>query len=250
VRDVTTARPQAGAGTGLAATYARIADEGRHALVDGRTTVEPPPVDGTPRWGLSLVLRPRPPVRVLCATMTALRDTLGTHHWIYGPSTMHVTIRSIEGHRFAIGADDPFVARYRTIARDALADVPSPVLELRGLLPTAGGVLVAGYPTIDLQPLRHALFDAFSPLDVPIAGPETTRETLRDTFHASLALFGGPVADRDRLIAFLDDHRDTSFGTYTCLSASLVAYRRDAYGVSLIECGDVPFGAGQLGRVA
>jgi hypothetical protein len=234
----------------LAAKYARIADAGRRAILEGRTTVEPPPVDGTPRWGLSVVLRPKPWTRALCATATALRDTLGTPHWLYGPSTMHVTLRSIESHRFAIGPDDPLVARYRAVARDVLANVPSPVLELRGLLPSAGGVLVAGYPTFDLQPVRHALFDAFSLLDVPMTGPETTRATLRDTFHASFALFGGPIVDRDRLVDLLDAHRDISFGVYACLSVSLVAYRRDAYGVSLIECGDVPFGAGQLGRAA
>jgi hypothetical protein len=234
----------------LATTYARIAAEGRHAILDGRTTVEPPPVDGTPRWGLSVVLRPRPWTRSLCATATTLRDTLGAPHWLYGPSTMHVTLRSIESHRFAIGPDDPLVARYRDVVRDVLADVPSPTLELRGLLPSAGGVLVAGYPTIDLQPVRHALFDAFSVLDVPMTGPETSRATLRDTFHASFVLFGGPVADRERFVELLDAYRDTSFGTYLCLSVSLVAYRRDAYGVSLIECGDVPFGVGQLGRAA
>ena len=168
----------AATGAPLAARYARIADEGRRALVEGRTTVEPLPVDGTPRWGLSAVLRPRPWSRALCTTATALRETLGAPHWTYGPSTMHVTVRSIESHRFAIGPDDPLVARYRAVVRDVLADVPSPTIELRGLLPSAGGVLVAGHPANDPQPLRRALFEAFAALDVPMTGPETTRESL------------------------------------------------------------------------
>ncbi len=100
----------------IAARYARIHEAGRVALQTGAYALDPPPVDGDPRWGLSAVLCPGGQVAdTLAGEAAALRPFVGERQVVYADDSLHVTLRSIEFHRTDVGIADPRAAAYAEV---------------------------------------------------------------------------------------------------------------------------------------
>ena len=227
----------------LAATYDALWAKGRDALSTGRIAPEPLPSRTTVRWGISAVLRPRPWLPALAACAKACAALIGPSGVFYGEHNLHITLRAIEGYRDDVPDDDDEVLAYRDVlATIALRTAPLR-LRLSGLTATPGGVLVQGWPQVELQTLRHALYDRLDALGLASRGPETSDATIRTTAHATLALYEGPVARPDELIDLIDTHRASDFGEWLFAELWLVGYRRTAGRVALVEYGRFAFGA-------
>jgi hypothetical protein len=95
---------------------------GRDALLAGTHSRESAPTDGSPRYGLSVSLRPDPAAADRLARIGAQAAAYaGSGHWPSGDADLvHFTVRSLEPHRVRVPEDDPLVAR----AADALLCSP------------------------------------------------------------------------------------------------------------------------------
>jgi hypothetical protein len=230
-------RDAVGRDAALAARYARIADGGAAVLANGHVAPDPLPVDGGLRWGIAAVLRLRGRSPALTDAAAALARLLGPSHVVHAPDALHVTLRQFEPYRERIAADDARLHACAAVVASFAADTAPVTIALRGLIVSSTGVVVAGWPRVDLQRLRLDLHDRLDAAHVPMTGPEADRSRLRDTAHASLAIFGGPVARHVELAALAADHADADFGTCTFDDVSIVGYRRTHDAVSLIDHG-------------
>ncbi len=226
----------------LAATYDALWAKGRDALSTGRIDPEPLPCAGTVRWGISAVLRPKPWPPALAACATACAALMGPTGVIYDEGNMHTTLRAIEGFRDQVPCDDGDVSAYGDVL-DAVAGRTAPIrLRLGGLTATPAGILVQGWPSPGLQTFRQALHEGLAERGLASRGPETSRDSIRTTAHATLALYEGPVARPTALVDLIDAHRANDFGEWIFPELWLVGYRRTAGGVALIEYGRFAFG--------
>jgi hypothetical protein len=94
---------------------------GRDQLLAGTHSRESPPTDGSPRYGLSVILRPDPAAAERLAAVGAQAAAYaGSGHWPSGdPDLVHFTVRSLEEHRAHVPDDDPMVA----LGADALRSI-------------------------------------------------------------------------------------------------------------------------------
>lgn len=227
----------------LAATYDALWAKGRRALLTGRIEREPLPAAGTARWGISAVLRPRPWPEALGACAAAIALQLGVAGVLYDERSLHITLRAIEGFRDDVPHDDEDLRVYRDVLAELVHGTVPLRLSLRGLTATPGAVLVQGWPTVELQAFRLALFDRLAALGLASRGPETSLDTIRTTAHATLVIHEGPVARPTGLVELIDAQRATAFGAWTFRELWLVGYRRTTGHVELIEYGRFAFGA-------
>ena len=231
----------------LRTLYDRLWRDGRAALAAGTPHVDPLPVEGGARWGISAVLRPTawPPALTRCTT--DVRSLMGTESVLYDPAGFHLTVRQFESHRTTVPRDDAAVRAHADALRALARDTGALALTLRGLTASPGGVLVQGWPRFDLEGLRRRLQRLLEETGSPMTGPETTTATLRTSAHATLSLFTAMfpthVARRAALSAYIDAHRDTFYADLLFDRLWLVGYARTATTVRLIEYGCFPFGA-------
>ncbi len=235
--------PAPGFDPGLAAIYDGLWEQGRHALLGGRIEREPMPLPGTVRWGISAVLRPRPWPSALVACAAAVAARVGNAGVMYDEAGLHITLRAIEGFRNVVRPDDEDLLAYRDVLTEIVARTAPIRLHLRGLTATPGGILVQGWPTVDLRAFRLALFDRLAVLGLRWRGPETSSNAIRTTAHATLAIFEAPVARPTGLVDLIESHRSTDFGEWVFPELWLVGYRRTAGRVALVEYGRFAFGA-------
>lgn len=218
----------------LETLYDRIWEDGRAALARGTHAVEPLPVVGQDRWGVSVVLRPASWHAALAGCTTTLVSRVGPDGFVYGRDNLHVTLRSFEAYRDAIPAADASLRTY-VGALAALARRHRPMrLRLRGLTASPAGVLVQGWPEADVQAFRLALHGLLAASGLPLRGPEADPAAIRTTAHATVALYGETLDDAGALAAFVDAHRKTDFGEHVFDTLWLVGYRRTRTTVTLV----------------
>ena len=222
--------------TNLATTYDRIGAHGREALTSGHVSIDPLPVDGQERWGISVVLRPRW-TDALASAVATLEALSADDSFVYGPANLHLTIRQLENYREPVLEGDDRVRSYVDVLADFARHRPPIEIGFRGLTVGTGGALLQGWPCEDLQATRLALHRALVRGGVAIEGPERTIERLRTTAHATLSIFDRQPGNAADVLAFCEAHRGTSFGTQTFDELCLVGYRRGPRSVRLTAYG-------------
>jgi hypothetical protein len=228
----------------LTSTYDALWSRGREALRFQASAevplLDPLPVEGGLRWGISAVFRPRAWSAALQRCAAELAKLMGPEHFVYGPDSMHVTLRQFEGYRAEVRRDDAQLRMYGD-ALFTFASRQAPVkIDLRGLTASPAGAIVQGWPITDLDDMRSDLHRQLEASGAPLLGPEKERSDLRRTAHASLSIYGGPVADTSALMGFIDAHRATPFGEQCFDRVWLVGYRRTRASVELIEYASFP----------
>jgi hypothetical protein len=227
----------------LRAIYDDLWRQGRVALSSGCVDVDPLPVVGGPRWGISAVLRPMAWSDALVGCATSIAALAGPRTVVYEPADLHVTVQQFEGYRVDVPADDRALRDQSTALVAITRELAPLTIELRGLTASAGGVLIQGWPRFDLQALRTRLHGELGAGGSPVSGPEASSSALRTSAHATLAMFGGSVERAHDLGDYIEAHRETDFGTIAFDELWLVGYARSRRSVTLIEYGRFPFGA-------
>lgn len=214
---------------------------GRAEIEAGKVDADPVPDATSLRWGVSIVATLAPP---LALTLEALADgcryLCGDNHTFYNRTNLHLTVRSCEFHRVAIAENDAAVRAYEAVLAEVRRKYNPFEIAYRGLNANRTGIICQGYPLSEtLQTLRgeiHRRLDGMGFRE----GPEVER--VRQTAHASLVVFGGPVADPPALVGWLEADRETWFGAARVTRLSLVKYRRTAHDVELIRFAEVALG--------
>ena len=227
----------------LRAIYDDLWRGGRTALANGILDVDPLPVDGGPRWGISAVLRPAAWSDALVRCADDVARLAGSRTVVYGPSALHITVQQFEGHRTHVPVGDRSVRERSAVLAAVTRDLGPLEVELRGLTGSAGGVQLQGWPRFDLQALRLRLHRALEAAGAPVSGPETSPTSLRTSAHATLAIFDRSVDRPEELRACIEAHRETDFGTIAFDALWLVGYARTERSVTLVEYGRFPLDA-------
>ncbi len=226
----------------MADRYDALDARGLAALASDAVVVEPPPRDGDPRWGITAVLRPGSWTPALAECARAGAAVLGPGHAVYDADGLHVTVRAIEGFRGPVDDDDPALATYAAAIRDVVARTAPIAVRLDGLAAAPNGIVVRGRCGTAMRTLRDALHARLAPLATTPPGPEMDRADLRRTVHATLAVYGGPVARADDVAAFVRSHRTTPFGAFVADALWLVSYCRSDDAVRVETHVRIPFG--------
>lgn len=203
----------------LATDYAEFLSGGRKALLDGHATHDLPLKEGSARWGLATILRPRGAVLDRLATLAkSAALAIGPGHWTHGRDALHFTLRSLERFRQKVPADDPARLAYAAAVREATADLPPVRMELRGVTPHAGGVMVFGYPLDDtVWTLQRRYASALR-----TRGAGDFESWTRDRWYVSLIHFTRPPTDPKQVVAWCDEHTDLPLGTTEIDTVDLV----------------------------
>ena len=155
------------------------------------------------RWGISAVFR----ASHLVGGAGALRETdaRGAARRratsVYGPDALPhhgAPVRRLRRQRHVAGRRSFRCARTPTRWRPRSPTCTRLRIDLRGLVASRAGVVIAGWPVDDLAALRLAVDDDLRATGLPLRGPEAVR--LRDSAHASLAIFGGDVRRSRRAV--------------------------------------------------
>lgn len=214
---------------------------GRADIEDGRIDADPVPTATSLRWGVSIVATIAPP---LAATFEALTDSCrhlcGDNHTFYNRANLHITVRSCEFRRVGMAQKDPALAAYQSVLADIGRKYDPFEIAYCGLNANRTGIICQGYPLSEsLQTLRGEIHRRLGEPGFRL-GPEG--DGVRQTAHASLVVFGGPVADPAALVGWLRANRETWFGATRVTHLSLVKYRRTAYDVKLVPVARVVLG--------
>ncbi|BAJ27914.1 MULTISPECIES: hypothetical protein [Kitasatospora] len=226
------ASPQTGSDP-LAEVYRELWRDGERALREASHQADGIPVHGSPRWGLSLVVRvDGAPGEALAAELAALAGLRSAPHLVYRPEHLHLTVRSVEG--FADEVGERSVTHYADQARAAVQGLSGLAVTLRGLGGSPGGLFACGYPTPALRELRTRLHAAARSAGRPgVPGGDADR--IRNTAHASLVVYRPPIVPEPALADHVAARAGTEFGTLAVTALSLVRYRPTATDVALEE---------------
>ena len=203
--------------------YERIRSSALPKLESNQLEFEPLPICGEIRWGISFVLQGKLPSDVF-NKIEEVRSLIGDNHTYYDSHSLHFTIRSLEAYRGNVPPNDERVLVYKDVLKNYLGKKFT--VSLRGIISTASGLLLCGYPDFNLAEMRSTLYDKLNVDDLTLSSPEPYRDKLRNTCHASIVLYGSELTDCSRYIGFLDENFEFDFGEAIELSLGLVHYIR------------------------
>lgn len=209
--------------------YANFTERARASLLSGRQTCERP-LGVTGRWGVSAVFRPNNgTVDRLGELAAEIGAELGAVHWIHGPESWHATLRALELYRPEIPADDEALRGYCRALDKATVGIPPFEVEVRGLSPHEGGLLLFVHPLDGtLTTLQAAFSDTLSTENVGWFEART-----RDIWNIGLVHFTVPLAAPRRFVTWCDERRDIHLGTTTFDAVEIVRARPAARDVRL-----------------
>jgi hypothetical protein len=203
-------------------TFDRLFRDSRPAVLAGRHRCETSPVDGGPRFGLSVVLRPDDETaQRLQAVGAEAQTAAGGGHWPSGDADLvHFTVRSLEAHRVAVPKGDVALSRYVAALRRAGR---GPIrLRLTGLTLTTTGVMACAWPADHAaEGFAWALGDELGADGWFEAGYR------RDIWYAMLLHFAGPIRSPRRLVDWITARRRLDLGETTIESADLCQWVPD-----------------------
>lgn len=195
---------------------------GRTAVLAGEEIYDQPPSTSSPRWGVSVILRPDVAAAERLATATSeLAAVAGDAHWPTGRrGSGHVTVRVLEPYRDPVPQDDPAIGRYTAAVSRTAARAAPLTLSMAGLVLMPGGVLAVAEP-VDAAPeeLRAVLAAEL--------GADSGYEHdgyRRNLWWSTLLHFAGPLADRAALVHWVEERRTLDLGLFHARSLDLVRY--------------------------
>ncbi|WP_281264443.1 hypothetical protein [Curtobacterium sp. 9128] len=209
------------------AKYDALWSAARARFLDGALQTDREPVDGDPRWGMSLVVLPDRETAEVLERQSAALDTAyrGKHH-LTARADLHATVTSLEPYRETIAqhAVDHYVA---AVEGSSVADDLR--IRLRGLGGSTAGVFVQGFDDGTLLPLRQRMHAAAAALHHGAAPPMAF---VRDTAHVSLSVHRQAIPE-PAVVELVERSRNEDFGVLCAGRLALVAYRSRPGGLRL-----------------
>lgn len=225
--------------------YDRFWHNARGPLARGEVQPDPIPGEESNRWGVSVIMRLQGEVAErLTGVVAQLSQWTGPQHLRYQLSNLHTTLGTIEFYREPVASDDEYVQQYEETLQKVAAQFPPIQINYRGLTANQMSVMAQGWPVDEtLQQLRTT-FHAQLQQEKHLAGPG-----VRDLAHASLIVFAGPLLNPQGCVSFVEQQRQTNFGTATINTLELVKYQRHSvYEAQPIVLASAPLQASIVGR--
>ena len=186
------------------AAFDQLFTDGRKALLNGTHRCQERPVDDSPRWGISALMRPDPSAAEVLDQITHLATAAaGGAHWTTGAAvSSHLTLRSLEPFRSHVPVDDPLVERYAVALRAAAARIGPIRFAVTGLTLTPQSVMACAMPADSAaDDLAAAYADALG------SDGWHEGEFKRDFWYLNLVHFAEPIARPGELVDFVAERR-------------------------------------------
>ncbi|SBS29210.1 hypothetical protein MSP8886_01476 [Marinomonas spartinae] len=205
--------------------YEHIYQSNNEFIKDNQINIDPLPVDGDSRWGVSVVFRPKIPLEVW-RDLDKLKPLLGENHFYYCDNNVHVTFRSLEAYRQTVYESDNLVKRYAEVLKTTFSDVGRMRISLRGIVGVKSGLILCGIPDFNMADLRLDFFERLQQSNLVTSGPETSVSKLRNTCHASLTVFSSELDLPAESHEMLSNLRHKDYGEVDVTDIEIVSYRR------------------------
>jgi hypothetical protein len=214
-------------------------ERGRHAVLAHEEIWEVPPHPSSPRWGVSLVLRPGGAAARRLARLAAQASAVaGPGHWQTGGlGSAHLTIRVLEPYRDPVPLDDPLVRRYGAALSRVAERSRSPLFALTGLGVALGAVVVAAEPANSSAAKLRAVVSA----ELGGDGQFEEDRYRGDLWWSTLLHFAAPLADGATLVDWVEDRRTLDLGRFHARSLDLVRYEYDGTRTAPVALASVPW---------
>ncbi len=197
----------------------------------------PGAVSGSARWGISVIARFEADFASrLLALGEELRPLCGENHTLYDASTLHTTIRACEFYRAGVTGDDASVETYQRVLGQLCREFGPFRVDYAGLNGNHTGIIAQGYAAGELPSFRRKLRGQLAACGLH-HGPEAAG--VRRTTHASVMVFGGPLAQAGAVAGWLAQRRTLPLGPAQLSTLNLVKYRRTASSVELVVLDEV-----------
>jgi len=202
--------------------YERLWQKAALAFAAGRPGIDPhlPEKADDPRRGMTLLLRPEPPVQQTIHAFLGELNRVAPGQYFYRPEEFHVTVLAIIPGSERWQDKMRQLPACRLMIANVLREHREFSIAFRGVTATAEAVMIQGYPRDDaLLRIRNHLRKEFrnSPLS-----QELDRRYRIHAAHLTVMRFCRPDTDWQRLRAVLEANRATPFGETRVRSLQLV----------------------------
>jgi hypothetical protein len=225
----------------MASIYDNLWENSRGDLIRGLVELDPVPDTNNTRWGVSAVARIKGrTAEVLETVALQLAEFTGKRQVVYSSADLHTTLYSIEPYRLNVADDDDRVHKYLELLKTIAQEYPPVRIAYKGLTANKTGVMAQGWPVdTDFLTIRSLFHDKLRECNL-LNGFEG--RNVRQTAHASLIVYSQPLQFPTSLVEFIENNRQTEYGTALIRSIEVVRYQRTAFDVKLITLGQVFFG--------
>ena len=202
--------------------YEKLWSEAVSAFEHGEQQVDPALSDkpNDLRRGVTVVLRPSPPVRDKVKHFLDRLATVCPEQYFYRPEELHVTVLSIISATEFWRKEIRQLVSYRAIIGDILSRQHSFKICFRGVTASPGTVMIQGFPMGDgLAHIRNELREAFARNGF---GSTLDRRYKVSTAHITDMRFRKPDKNWKRLVSLLEENRRTDFGESEVNSLQLI----------------------------
>jgi len=175
---------------------------------------------GDLRRGVTLVARPDAGVRKQAAAFVRKAAVICPNQHFYQPAELHMTVLAIIPGSESWRTQIHRLSAYRTVLDRVLKGRRTFSVKFQGVTASPDAVMIQGFPVDSaLAQLREELRAAFRQHGL---GENLDRRYKIATAHLTVIRFFKPKADWQRLLAFLQAHRETDFGETRFQSLQLI----------------------------
>ncbi len=196
------------------AVYARLWDEAQAAFAAGSVRTDPALADrdSDRRRGLTLLLRPVPPVRERITALIAELDAIAPGQHGYRADALHVTVLSLVSASETVRLEAIPLDAYRALLADFCAGEAPLSVHFTGVCASADSVFVCGSSDGDaLNALRDRLRARLEQAGLDGVMERRYRSV---TTHATILRYRTIPPDLPRLAAFLAAQRARDLGAF------------------------------------
>lgn len=166
------------------------------------------------RKGITLIARPSKTVLDHIQDFLNSLQALEPAQYYYPTSDIHITVLSLISCYEGFKLSDIQPKEYSKVIKEVLNDQTAFHLDFRGITASPAGIMIQGFWQEDcLSRIRNGLREAFT--NTALQQSLDKRYVLQ-TAHATVVRFQSPLQRKEKLLDYLFEHRNYTFGT-TCI---------------------------------
>ena len=172
------------------------------------------------RRGLTLLFRPPQEFQAKLSSILAELQAVCPGQYAYPSSDWHTTVLSIISCFPRFQLDHIDAKTYCEVLTQCLKAIPPFKVELRGLTCSAGAVMIQGFFTPGtLNVIRQNIRQAFQSTDLH---QTIDQRYVLETAHITILRFQQPVTNPKPLLDYIQQYRNSHYGTFTVNTLELV----------------------------
>ncbi len=171
------------------------------------------------RRGIALLIRPSEKVsRSIQNKVKELRN-IDENLFLYGPKCLHITLYSYINQTKDFKYENEQKELYKKLSKEVLSKFKKFKITCKGLMFTKNTILVKGYPEETMNEIRNNIRETLYKNNI-----NHTEKYKNDICHLSLARFKEKIANREKLIQFVNENYNYDFGSFDISEVELICH--------------------------